>query len=61
MRLVANKNKNNPAFYNSINQKIVDPQMSTRNAPHQSNFVAGNIDGAPLRDLNSINLLKSGE
>ena len=61
MRLAANKSKN-PALYNSNNQKMVDPQLSSRNAPNQSNFVAGNSDisNAPLRDL-PINLQKSGD
>jgi len=55
----------NSAIYNSNTQKIVEPQLSTRNAPNHSHFVAGINEHsvqAPLRDLPiTNNLQKSGD
>jgi hypothetical protein len=52
----------NSAIYNSNNQKMIEPQLSTRNAPIQSHFVAENSGQAILRDLPiTNNLQKSGE
>ena len=55
----------NPAIYNSNNQKMVEPQLSTRNAPPQAHFGATSTEHAAqaiLRDLPiHHNLQKSGE
>ena len=58
----------NSAIYNSNNQKLAEPQLSTRNAPAQQHFGAqqqsSEHGGCPiLRDLpiGNHNLQKSGE
>jgi len=41
VRINGNMKHKNPAIYNSNNQKMVEPQLSTRNnAPAQSHFGA---------------------
>ena len=63
---VRSGNAKNQAIYNSNNQKMVEPQLSTRNAPNHSHFAPGMSDQpsgqAILRDLPiSNNLQKSGD
>ena len=52
---VRSGNAKNQAIYNSNNQKMVEPQLSTRNAPNHSHFAPGMSDQpsgqAILRDL----------
>ena len=54
----------NPALYNSNNQKLVEPQLSTRNGQNQAYFAGSGVNEpqAILRDLPiTNNLQKSGE
>ena len=59
-------NAKNSMIYNSNNQKMVEPQLSTRNAPNHSHFAPGMNEypssGQPaiLREV-SNNLQKSGD